>query len=41
MDVFVSNEQTDIPLDEHRWQSLALSVLQKEGVRGQAEMALL
>lgn len=41
VDVFVSNEQTDISLDEQRWQSLALSVLQKEGVRGQAEMALL
>ena len=41
MDVFVSNEQTDVPLDEQRWQTLALSVLQKEGVRGQAEMALL
>lgn len=41
VEVFVSNEQTDVALDERRWQQLALSVLKKEGVRGQAEMALL
>jgi probable rRNA maturation factor len=41
VEVFVSNEQTDIELDDHRWQRLALAVLQEEGVRGQAEMALL
>ena len=41
VEVFVSNEQTDVVLDERRWQQLALGVLRKEGVRGQAEMALL
>lgn len=39
--MFVSNEQTEVPLDERRWQSLAINVLVAEGVRGQAEMALL
>lgn len=37
----MSNEQTDVELDETRWQSLATRVLLAEGVRGQAEMALL
>lgn len=41
VEVFVSNEQTDLELDERRWQSLAARVLEAEGVRGQAEMALL
>ena len=41
VEVFVSNEQSDVALDERRWQQLALGVLRKEGVRGQAEMALL
>jgi probable rRNA maturation factor len=41
VEVFVSNEQSDVVLDERRWQQLALGVLRKEGVRGQAEMALL
>jgi len=41
VEVFVSNEQNDVPIDEHRWQRLATDVLTAEGVRGQAEMALL
>ena len=41
MEVFVSNEQTDVELDLTRWQQLAAAVLQAEGVRGQSEMALL
>lgn len=41
VEVFVSNEQSDIELDLTRWQQLATAVLQAEGVRGQSEMALL
>lgn len=41
MEVFVSNEQSEIDLDERRWQRLAATMLRAEGVRGQAEMALL
>jgi len=41
VDVFVSNEQTDVELDERRWQNLAGAVLAAEGVRGQSELALL
>lgn len=41
VEVFVSNEQNDIEIDERRWQRLATEVLTAEGVRGQAEMALL
>ena len=41
VEVFVSNEQTEVLIDERRWQSLATRVLEAEGVRGQAEMALL
>jgi len=41
VEVFVSDEQSDIVVDAARWQRLATSVLQSEGVRGQAEMALL
>lgn len=41
VEVFVSDEQTDVEVDAQRWQMLASSVLQAEGVRGQAEMALL
>lgn len=41
VEVFVSNEQSDVQIDERRWQSLATRVLEAEGVRGQAEMALL
>jgi probable rRNA maturation factor len=39
--VFVSDEQQDVPLDGLRWQRLAEAVLHEEGVRGQAELALL
>jgi probable rRNA maturation factor len=41
VEVFVSNEQSDVELDERRWQQLASAVLEAEGVRGQSEMALL
>ncbi|MGA1503687.1 MAG: rRNA maturation RNase YbeY [Ilumatobacteraceae bacterium] len=41
VEVFVSDEQADVEVDAQRWQMLASSVLQAEGVRGQAEMALL
>lgn len=41
VEVFVSDEQTDVVIDSPRWQQLAMSVLVAEGVRGQAEMALL
>jgi probable rRNA maturation factor len=41
VDVFVSNEQVDVDLDIIRWRDLAAAVLAAEGVRGQAEMALL
>jgi probable rRNA maturation factor len=41
VEVFVSDEQDDMPIDTVRWQQLAMNVLVAEGVRGQAEMALL
>lgn len=41
IEVFVSDEQNDKDIDGARWQRLALQVLTAEGVRGQAEMALL
>jgi probable rRNA maturation factor len=41
VEVFVSDEQTDIDVESMRWQILASRVLEAEGVRGQAEMALL
>ena len=41
VEVFVSDEQSDVELDAQRWQTLASRVLAAEGVRGQAEMALL
>lgn len=41
MEVFVSNEQSDMEIDERRWQQLATDVLMAEGIRGQSEMALL
>lgn len=41
VEVFVSDEQTDIDVESTRWQTLASRVLEAEGVRGQAEMALL
>lgn len=39
--MFVSDEQVDVSVDGARWQQLALRILESEGVRGQAEMALL
>ena len=39
--MFVSDEQTDVDVESVRWQTLASRVLEAEGVRGQAEMALL
>ncbi len=41
VEVFVSDEQGDVPVDSLRWQQLAMRVLAAEGVKGQAEMALL
>jgi probable rRNA maturation factor len=41
VEVFVSNEQDAIAIDEVRWRDLALSVLGAEGVRGHAEMAIM
>jgi probable rRNA maturation factor len=40
-DVFVADEQDDVPVDLARWQALALDVLRAQGVRGLAEMSLL
>ncbi|MFT3854372.1 MAG: rRNA maturation RNase YbeY [Ilumatobacteraceae bacterium] len=40
-DVFVADEQDDVPVDLARWQALALDVLRAERVRGLAEMSLL
>ncbi len=39
--MFVSDEQVDVSVDGARWQQLSLRILEAEGVRGQAEMALL
>ncbi|MBJ7504209.1 MAG: rRNA maturation RNase YbeY [Ilumatobacteraceae bacterium] len=41
VEVFVSDEQGDVLVDSWRWQQLAMRVLAAEGVKGQAEMALL
>ena len=40
-EVFVADEQKDVPVDLERWQALATEVLRSEGVRGLAELALL
>lgn len=40
-EVFVADEQDEIPVDLARWQQLALDVVVAEGVRGLAELALL
>ncbi|CAB4827860.1 unannotated protein [freshwater metagenome] len=40
-EVFVADEQKDVPVDLERWQELATEVLRSEGVRGLAELALL
>ncbi len=40
-EVFCADEQRDVVVDLARWQRLAVGVLQAEGVRGLAEMAVL
>lgn len=39
--VFVADEQDDHPVDADRWQALARDALAAEGVRGDAELAVL
>lgn len=39
--VFCASEQDDVPLDLDRWQVLARSILESEGVRGSVELSLL
>lgn len=41
LEVFVADEQADHPVDVTRWEALARSVLVEEGVRGEAELAVL
>ncbi|NLD77689.1 MAG: rRNA maturation RNase YbeY [Acidimicrobiales bacterium] len=41
LEVFVADEQSDHPVDVARWEALARSVLEHEGVSGDAELALL
>ncbi|MGI9033065.1 MAG: rRNA maturation RNase YbeY [Acidimicrobiales bacterium] len=41
VDVFAADEQCDQPVDTARWARLAASVLEAEGVRGDAEVSLL
>lgn len=41
LEVFVADEQDAEPVDVARWEALARSVLLAEGVRGQAELALM
>jgi probable rRNA maturation factor len=39
-EIFCADEQSEIEIDLTRWQSLALNVLESEGVRGAAEMTI-
>jgi len=39
-EVFCADEQTDVEVDLARWQTLALDVLEAEGVRGAAELTV-
>lgn len=39
-EIFCADEQSDVPIDLARWQSLALAVLESEGVRGAVEMTI-
>lgn len=39
-EVFISDEQDDVPIDLSRWRALALSTLSHEGVRGLCELTL-
>jgi probable rRNA maturation factor len=41
LEVFVGDEQADLPVDTARWQRLAESVLRHEGISGEAELSLL
>jgi probable rRNA maturation factor len=41
LEVFVADEQTSHPVDVARWQALAASVLDAEGIRGDAELSML
>lgn len=41
LEVFVGDEQSDLPVDTARWQLLAESVLRHEGIDGEAELSLL
>jgi probable rRNA maturation factor len=40
-EVFCADEQTDVPVDLARWQTLAERVLAAEGIRGGTELSLL
>jgi probable rRNA maturation factor len=39
-EVFISDEQDDVPIDLVRWRSLALAALSHEGVRGLCELTI-
>lgn len=41
LEVFVGDEQADVPIDGSRWQRLAADVLRHEGIDGDAELSLL
>ena len=41
VDVFVADEQSQLPVDHLRWAALAENVLAAEGVRGNAELSVL
>jgi probable rRNA maturation factor len=41
LEVFVGDEQADVPVDTGRWQLLAERVLRHEGIDGDAELSLL
>ena len=41
VEVFVADEQVDHPVDSMRWVRLARSVLEAEGVKGEAELSVL
>ncbi|MCU1368099.1 MAG: hypothetical protein JWN39_3738, partial [Ilumatobacteraceae bacterium] len=40
-EVFVSDEQIDVPVDLARWQLLAEGVLASEGIRGGTELSII